>query len=357
MPQLRLLHHVHDVARVKHLSIRTEEAYIHWIKRFVLFHEKRHPSTMGEAHISEFLSYLAIERKVSASTQNVALNAIVFLYHEVLNINLGDFPSYVRAHRQRRLPVVFSENEVLKILDRMRGPAALVAALLYGSGLRLMETLKLRVKDVDLERRTIMVQEGKGGKDRVTMLPGSLREPILRQIEYVRMTHANDLDRGFGAVVLPNAFAEKSPSASKELAWQFLFPSPQLIKDKDTGTTVRPHLDPSGVQRHFSIALHESKIGKRGSCHSLRHSFATHLLERGENIRTVQELLGHRDVRTTMIYTHVLMMNAPRITSPLDATLTAATRTLAMPLHPVAALPASEESPVGVEVDDGEDDL
>lgn len=355
MPQLRLLHHVHDVARVKHLSIRTEEAYVHWIKRFVLFHGKRHPSTMGESQISEFLSYLAIERKVSASTQNVALNAIVFLYHEVLDINLGDFPSYVRAHRQKRLPVVFSENEVLQILDRMRGPSALVAALLYGSGLRLMEALKLRVKDIDLDRRTIVVREGKGGKDRATMLPGSLRDPILRQIEHVRMTHANDLDRGFGSAPLPNAFTEKSSNASKELGWQFLFPSPQLIKDKDTGTTVRWHLDPSGVQRQFAVALHESKVSKRGSCHSLRHSFATHLLERGENIRTVQELLGHRDVRTTMIYTHVLMMNAPRITSPLDSTLTAATRGLTLPIDARAALPVAEMAEASVEVDEDDE--
>jgi integron integrase len=293
---------------------------------------------------------------VSASTQNVALNAIVFLYHEVLNINLGDFPSYVRAHRQRRLPVVFSEQEVLLILDRMHGPAALVAALLYGSGLRLMEALKLRVKDIDLDRRTIVVREGKGGKDRATMLPGSLRDPLLRQLEHVRMTHANDMDRGFGNAPLPNAMAEKAPKASKELGWQFLFPSPQLIKDKDSGSTVRRHLDPSGVQRAFSIALQASKISKRGSCHSLRHSFATHLLERGENIRTVQELLGHRDVRTTMIYTHVLMMNAPRITSPLDSTLTAATRSLALPIDARGALPEADLV-VAAEVDDDEDEL
>lgn len=355
MPQLRLLHHVHDVARVKHLSIRTEDAYIHWIKRFVLFHGKRHPSSLGESHISEFLSYLAIERKVSASTQNVALNAIVFLYHEVLNINLGDFPSYVRAHRQRRLPVVFSEHEVLQILDRMRGPSALVAAMLYGSGLRLMEALKLRVKDIDLDRRTIVVREGKGGKDRVTMLPGSLREPVLRQIEHVRMTHANDLDRGFGEAPMPNGMGEKAPQACKELGWQFLFPSPQLTKDQQTKATIRWHLDPSGVQRHFAVALHDSKIHKRGSCHSLRHSFATHLLERGENIRTVQELLGHRDVRTTMIYTHVLMMNAPRITSPLDSTLTAATRTLALPIDETAILPEARYSIADAENE--EDDL
>ncbi len=356
MPQLRLLHHVHDVARVKHLSIRTEEAYIHWIKRFVLFHGKRHPSTMGESQISEFLSYLAIERKVSASTQNVALNAIVFLYHEVLNINLGDFPSYVRAHRQRRLPVVFSEQEILTILDRMRGPSALVGALLYGSGLRLMEALKLRVKDIDLDRRTIIVREGKGGKDRATMLPGSLRDPIARQIEHVRMTHANDLDRGFGDAPLPNAYAQKAQHASKELGWQFLFPSTQLVKDAVSGTTVRSHLDPSGVQRAFSLALHASKITKKGSCHSLRHSFATHLLERGENIRTVQELLGHRDVRTTMIYTHVLMMNAPRITSPLDSTLTAATRSFVLPTGEATALPEAEAVVAG-DAEDDEDEL
>jgi integrase len=219
-----------------------------------------------------------------------------------------------------------------------------------------MEALKLRVKDLDLDRRTIIVREGKGGKDRVTMLPGSLREPILRQIEHVRMTHANDLDRGFGDVVLPNALADKSSHASKELGWQFLFPSPQLTKDKDTRTTVRSHLDPSGVQRHFTVALHESKIHKRGSCHSLRHSFATHLLERGENIRTVQELLGHRDVRTTMIYTHVLMMNAPRITSPLDSTLTAATRTLTLPSEEPTALPEATYAITETEIDD-EDEL
>ena len=311
---------------------------------------------MGESQISEFLSYLAIERKVSASTQNVALNAIVFLYHEVLNINLGDFPSYVRAHRQRRLPVVFSEQEILTILDRMRGPSALVGALLYGSGLRLMEALKLRVKDIDLDRRTIIVREGKGGKDRATMLPGSLRDPIARQIEHVRMTHANDLDRGFGNAPLPNAYAQKALHASKELGWQFLFPSTQLVKDVASGTTVRSHLDPSGVQRAFSLALQASKIAKKGSCHSLRHSFATHLLERGENIRTVQELLGHRDVRTTMIYTHVLMMNAPRITSPLDSTLTAATRSFVLPTGEAAALPEAEAVVAG-DAEDDEDEL
>ena len=356
MPQSRLLHRVHDVARLKHLSVRTEEAYIHWIKRFILFHKKRHPSTLGESHISEFLTYLAIERKVSASTQNVALNAIVFLYHEVINKNLGDFPSFVRAHRQRRLPVVFSEQEILRILDLMRGPAALVAALLYGSGLRLMEALKLRVKDIDLERRTVVVREGKGGKDRITMLPASLREPLARQLEHVRMMHANDLDRGFGNAPLPVALAEKMPLAIKELSWQFLFPSPQLTKELHSGRIVRTHLDPSGVQRAFIIALRSSHIPKKGSCHSLRHSFATHLLERGENIRTVQELLGHRDVRTTMIYTHVLMTNAPRIVSPLDSTLTGATRTLALPVDPLEALPAASEV-LAEEIEDEDDDL
>lgn len=354
MPQSRLLHRVHDVARLKHLSIRTEEAYIHWIKRFVLFHKKRHPDSMGESHISEFLTYLALERKVSASTQNVALNAIVFLYHEVLNKNLGDFPSYVRAHRQRRLPVVFSEQEILRILDLLRGPGALIAALLYGAGLRLMEALKLRVKDIDVERCTIIVREGKGGKDRVTMLPASLREPLARQLEHVRMMHANDLDRGFGNAPLPLALAEKMPQAVKELSWQFVFPSPQLSKELHSGRTVRSHLDPSGVQRSFAIALRNSHIPKKGSCHSLRHSFATHLLERGENIRTVQELLGHRDVRTTMIYTHVLMMNAPRIVSPLDSTLTGATRTLSLPADVHEALPEAAGEFVE-EIDD--DDL
>ncbi len=355
MQQPRLLHHVHDVARVKHLSIRTEEAYIHWIKRFILFHKKCHPSSLGESHISEFLTYLAVERKVSASTQNVVLNAIVFLYHEVINKNLGDFPSFVRAHRQRRLPVVFSEQEILRVFDQMRGPAILVTALLYGSGLRLMEALHLRVKDLDLDRRTIVVREGKGGKDRITMLPASLREPLLRQLEHVRMLHANDLDRGFGNAPLPTALADKMPHALKELGWQYLFPSPQLTKEQPSGRVVRWHLDPTGVQRAFTTAIRTSGIAKKGSCHSLRHSFATHLLERGENIRIVQELLGHRDVRTTMIYTHVLMVNAPRVMSPLDSTLSGATRSLSLPPDVREVLPpAIEESVEELEEEDDE---
>ncbi len=312
---------IHNVARVRHFSYRTEDAYCHWINRFLTFHNEQPPEKLGEKHISAFLTHLATEREVSASTQNVALNAIVFLFHSVLKKNLGKFPQYARAHRPKRLPVVFSQREIGTLLGAMTGAPALVAALLYGSGLRLMEALSLRIKDIDIDRKLINVREGKGAKDRVTILPGTLIDPLLTQIQHVRSVHEVDLAKGHGAVVLPLGLVDKYPNAPTELGWQFLFPSPFMTRDLRSHKLTRWHLDPSAVQRQFKDAQRKVGIVKSGGCHALRHSFATHLLEQGENIRVVQELLGHQDIRTTMIYTHVLAKNAGRTMSPLDIAL------------------------------------
>ena len=313
---------IHNVARVKHLSYRTEDAYCHWINRYLTFHNERPPESLRETHISAFLTHLATEREVAASTQNVALNAIVFLYQEVLKIDLGKFPKYARAHRPKRLPVVFSQREIGSLIASMTGAPALVAALLYGSGLRLMEGLSLRIKDIDLDRMQINVREGKGAKDRMTILPTSLVDPLKSQILHVQSVHELDLAKGYGAVVLPLGLVEKFPSAPTEFGWQFLFPSPFMTRDLRSHKITRWHLDPSAIQRQFKDAQRKTGIVKSGGCHALRHSFATHLLEQGENIRVVQELLGHQDVRTTMIYTHVLAKHAVRTMSPLDAAMT-----------------------------------
>ncbi len=322
MQNLSLPERIHNVARVKHMSYRTEDAYSHWINRYLAFHNEQPPEKLREKEISAFLTHLATEREVAASTQNVALNAIVFLYHEVLNIDLGQFPKYARAHRPRRLPVVFSQHEIGLIISNMSGSPALVAALLYGAGLRLMECLSLRLKDVDLERLQISVREGKGAKDRMTILPRMLVEPLRAQMNHVKVLHEVDLANGHGAVVLPLGLETKFPNAATELGWQFLFPSPFKTRDIRTHRITRWHLDPSAIQRQFKDAQRKVGLTKSGGCHALRHSFATHLLEQGENIRVVQELLGHQDVRTTMIYTHVLAKNAARTTSPLDVAMT-----------------------------------
>jgi len=313
---------IHNVARVKHMSFRTEDAYCHWIHRYLAFHHEQPPEHLREKHISAFLTHLATEREVAASTQNVALNAIVFLYHEVLKIDLGTFPKYARAHRPKRLPVVFSQREIGLLISNMSGAPALVAALLYGSGLRLMEALSLRIKDIDLDRLQINVVEGKGAKDRMTILPTTLIDPLRSQLLRVRQQHETDLANGYGEVVLPLGIVEKFPTAPREIAWQYLFPSPFMTRDIRTHKLTRWHLDPSAIQRQLKDAQRKTGVLKAGGCHSLRHSFATHLLEQGENIRVVQELLGHQDIRTTMIYTHVLAKNAGRTTSPLDAAMT-----------------------------------
>jgi integron integrase len=314
----KLLDQVRDTIRLKHLSARTEDSYIQWIKRFVLFHHKRHPAEMGELEIRSFLLYLAQEKYVSSSTQNQAFNALIFLYNNVLHKKLGDLGTIERAQRSIRLPVVFSRNEVKTVLNHTSGLTKLVVALLYGSGLRLLEALCLRVNDIDFENNIIIVRHGKGDKDRRVPLPQSLIKDLRLQIEKTRLIHQQDIHDGFGNALLPDAFQIKSKNASKELGWQFLFPASRRGIDYRTGLIVRHHLHPSYFQREVKQAIQRASLNKDGSCHSFRHSFATHLLEDGHDIRTVQELLGHKDVRTTMIYTHVLNRKGLAVRSPLD---------------------------------------
>ncbi|MGD1046333.1 MAG: integron integrase [Bacteroidota bacterium] len=314
----KLLDQVRETLRLKHLSLRTEDSYVQWIKRFILFHNKRHPAEMGEKEIRSYLIHLAREKYVSSSTQNQALNALIFLYHQVLHKKLGDIGDVERAQREPRLPVVFSKKEAKTILHNLSGTTKLVASLLYGSGLRLLEALRLRVNDVDFDNHVIIVRHGKGDKDRRVPLPESLVQDLQLQCEKVHLLHKQDAQEGFGDVLLPDAYQIKSKRASKELGWQFLFPASKRGADIRTGLVVRHHLHESYFQREIKNAIQKSNILKNGSCHSFRHSFATHLLEDGHDIRTVQELLGHSDVRTTMIYTHVLNKKGLAVRSPLD---------------------------------------
>lgn len=318
MSSPKLLDQVRIVARLKHFSIKTEKAYAHWIKRFILFHNKRHPDEMAEPEIRAFLAHLAVNLGVSASTQTVALSALLFLYREVLKRDLPFIDQIERAKPSGKLPVVFTRAEVQQILARLDGTELLVASLLYGSGMRLMEALRLRIKDVDFTMNQITVREGKGSKDRVTMLPQSLRQPIQEHLTRVRLIHQRDLKEGFGSVYLPFALQRKYVNANREWAWQYVFPAIKRSIDPRTGTERRHHLAPEVVQRRVKSAIRLAKIYKHGSCHTFRHSFATHLLEDGYDIRTVQELLGHKDVRTTMIYTHVLNRGGKGVRSPLD---------------------------------------
>ena len=314
----RLLEQVRGRIRAKHYSIRTEQAYLQWIRRYILANGKRHPRELGGAAVETFLSRLATRQQVSASTQNQALSALLFLYREVLGINLPWMENVVRAKGSRRLPVVLSRGEVALLLRNLAGRNWLMASLLYGSGLRLMECLRLRVKDVDIARNEITVREGKGAKDRRTVLPASLREALLRQMEDSRVLHAADLEAGFGAVSLPFALARKYPNAPKELGWQYMFPATRRAVDPRDGKQKRHHLDEKVLQRAVSVAAKAAGIKKPVSPHTLRHSFATHLLEAGADIRTIQELMGHKDVATTQIYTHVLNRGAGGVVSPLD---------------------------------------
>lgn len=314
----KLLDQLRDAIRIKHYSYSTEKTYIHWAKRYILFHNKRHPAEMGAPEIEAFLSHLAKGANVSASTQNQAFNALLFLYRNVLHVDLEAPIQALRAKRAQHLPTVLSKGEVTQILNSMQGIHKLMAQLLYGCGLRLMECLRLRVKDIDFEQSQIVVRDGKGEKDRLTMLPVSLVQPLKAQIAFVERLHARDLAEGFGSVELPFALARKYPNADKELAWQYVFPSNRLSTDPRTGITRRHHLDPSGLQRAVKAAAQLARINKPVSPHTLRHCFATHLLEAGYDIRTVQELLGHKDVRTTMIYTHVLNRGPKAVRSPLD---------------------------------------
>jgi integron integrase len=314
----KLLDQVRHSIRTKHYSIRTEEAYIRWIKEFILFHNKRHPSELAEVEVSKFLSHLAVDRKVAASTQNQALSAIVFLYREVLNKPLHWLDDLDRAKRPAKLPVVLSREEVRAVLAQLDGPNWLMASLLYGSGLRLMECVRLRVKDIDFSYDQIIVRDGKGSKDRVTILPTSLKPPLQRQMDKTRALHENDLKHGFGRVYLPYALEKKYLNANHQWGWQYVFAATRLSVDPCSGRMQRHHIAEDVLQKAVRSALGRAGISKPASCHTFRHSFATHLLEDGYDIRTVQELLGHNDVRTTMIYTHVLNRGGKGVRSPLD---------------------------------------
>jgi integron integrase len=312
------LESVRSVIRMKHLAYQTEKTYIGWIVRFIKFHKSRHPSQMGSKEITDFLSNLAVERNVSASTQNQALNALVFLYKEVLKKEPGEFAGLIRANRPKFLPVVFSEREIALVLGNLNGLPKLLASLLYGTGMRLNECLRLRIKDLDFERNQIIVRQAKGFKDRVVPFPSTLRSELIELVEKVKRLHQTDLDAGYGSVYLPFALARKYPNADKHFIWQYVFPSKNLSVDPRSGVTRRHHLDPSILQRYLKAAVTRAKLDKRATCHTFRHSFATHLLQRNYDIRTVQELLGHNDVKTTMIYTHVMERGGNGTKSPLD---------------------------------------
>ena len=314
----KLLDRVRTAVRVRHYSRRTEQAYVDWIRRFILFHKKRHTSTMGAAEVSAFLAWLAVERRVSASTQNQALSALLFLYKAVLAIEIAAIPPVVRARTPERLPVVLSREEVGAILKRLTGTERLIVMVLYGSGVRLEECLGLRVKDLDFDRHQIIVRQGKGQKDRATMLPAAAREGLTRHLADVRRLHERDLARGFGRVVLPFALDRKLPNAATEWQWQFVFPAAGICRAPRFGPPSRYQLHESVVQKAVAEAARLARITKRVSPHAMRHSFATHLLEDGYDIRTVQELLGHRDVKTTMTYLHVMNRGALGVKSPMD---------------------------------------
>jgi integron integrase len=314
----KLLDRVRSEIRARHYSRRTEEAYAHWIRRFVVFHGKRHPSELDAGHVSRFLSSLAVDGGVAASTQNQALSAIVFLYGEVLHQDLGAIDHVPRARTPATVPVVLTRDEVHRVLTGMAGTARLAASLLYGAGLRLHECLDLRIKDVDFERSELTVRRGKGQKDRRVMLPDAVRGELRRHLEAVERLHQADLASGHGRVVLPDALSRKFPHADKEWRWQFVFPAARICRDPRYGEPSRYHLHESAIQRAVTEAGRKAGLTKRVTCHALRHSFATHLLEAGYDIRTVQELLGHADVTTTMIYTYVLNRGGLGVRCPID---------------------------------------
>jgi len=314
----KLLDHMREIARLKHMSIRTENTYVQWTRRFILFHQKRHPLEMGVDDIRAFLTYLAVEKQVAASTQNVALQALLFLYRDVLKQPVPTLGEVERAKRPRRVPVVFTRDEVQRLLAHVQGTPHLMAGLLYGAGLRLMECVRLRVKDVDFGYRQITVRDGKGAQDRVTMLPQASVEGLQRQLARAKLLHEEDLNAGYGEVYLPYAFDRKDPHAGTSWPWQYVFPASQRSCDPRSDSMRRHHLSETVLQKAVKQAIIQAKLDKRGSCHTLRHSFATHLLEDGYDIRTVQELLGHKDVSTTMIYTHVLQRGGKGVRSPLD---------------------------------------
>ncbi len=318
-PPPRLLDQLRAAIRLRHYSIRTEAAYVDWVRRYIRFNGLRHPRELGAAEVEAFLSELAVQRHVAASTQAQARSALLFLYKEVLHVELPWLQDVVVARASRRLPVVLTQCETAALLRQMSGPAGLVAALLYGTGMRLLEGLRLRVKDVEFTRREVLVREGKGGKDRITVLPENLVAPLQAQLAQARALHHADLASGGGEVALPDALAVKAPAWARAWGWQWVFPSSQQSADPRSGVVRRHHLHEATVQKSVSLAARRAGIHKPCSPHVLRHSFATHLLQSGHDIRTVQQLLGHADVKTTMVYTHVLMHGGRGVRSPLDA--------------------------------------
>jgi integron integrase len=319
-PKQKLLDRVRDLMQVRHYSIRTERSYINWIRRYILFHDKRHPQEMGPAEIEAFLTHLAVEGKVARSTQNQAFNALLFLYREVLGVALDDAGiNAMRAHKKGTLPVVLTKDEVRRVIMAMTGVHQLMAKLLYGSGLRLIECLRLRVQDLDFGMPEVTVRDGKGEKDRLTLFPEAVHAVMREHLERVRIVHEKDLADGYGRVYLPHALARKYPNADREWRWQYVFPADRVSEDPRSGDIRRHHVHEKAVQRAVHNAVRQTGIVKRATPHTFRHSFATHLLMDGYDIRTVQELLGHHDVSTTMIYTHVLREQGfQRVKSPLD---------------------------------------
>jgi len=315
----KLLDQYRDQIRLKQYSPRTEKTYTHWVREYILFHNKRHPREMGVPEINQFLTHLVVERKASASTQNQCISAILFLYRYVLNIELDATSiDFMRPKKGKRVPVVLSRDEARAMIEMLTSPYKLMVQIMYGSGLRLMECLRLRVKDIDFENQRILVYDGKGGDDRITMLPDSINAPLREHLQQIRALHLKDLAAGFGTVYMPFGLDKKFPNAHKEWIWQYVFPASVLSTDPQTGIVRRHHIHETALQKSIRVAAHLAKVDKRVTPHTFRHSFATHLLQNGYDIRTVQELLGHKDVKTTMIYTHVLQRGGLAVKSPLD---------------------------------------
>ena len=314
----KLLDQVREAIRARHYSLRTEKTYVGWVKRFILFHGKRHPAEMAETEINAFLSHLAVKEHVSASTQNQALSALLFLYRYVIGREVGSLGDVIRARKPKRVPVVMTREEVKTVLDQLTGDKWLMANLMYGAGLRLMECLRLRVQDIDFARNEITVRDGKGAKDRRTMLPESLKKPLQDHLHRVKEVHGKDLADGWGRVLMPDALDRKYPNAPTDWRWQWVFPQENRWKNPKTGEEGRHHVHETLVQRAVKEAVRKANVVKHVGCHTFRHSFATHLLEAGYDIRTIQELLGHKDVSTTMIYTHVLNKGGGGVRSPVD---------------------------------------
>ena len=318
-PPKKLLDRYSEALRNRHYSLRTEKTYISWVRQYIVYHNKRHPSEMGVSEINDFITYLVNGRTISASTQNQAISAILFLYRNVLQMELDETALLpIRPGRPKRVPTVLSRDEAKRVISKMDGIHKLMTQLMYGSGLRLMEVLRLRVKDLDFDNHQVIVRDGKGENDRLTMFPDSLLEPLRLHLQQVRALHDQDLVRGLGTVYLPYALERKYPNATREFAWQYVFPAPDVSFDPVSGVRQRHHLGESGLQKAVKQAARRAKMDKPVTPHTFRHSFATHLLESGYDIRTVQELLGHKDVKTTMIYTHVLNRGGMAVRSPLD---------------------------------------